>query len=50
MAAFTDNGDIAVRPWDHYVPIRMDLMDFDEKIEWARNNDEEMARIASRGQ
>ena len=39
---FDDIGTLAVRPWLHYVPVKMDLSDFDEKLEWARNHDHEM--------
>jgi len=28
-------------PWKHYVPVKADLSDLYEKIEWLRNNDEE---------
>lgn len=38
--AFTDVGTLMARSWEHYVPIRMDLSDFEEKVEWARQNDE----------
>ena len=27
-------------PWHNYIPIRPDLQDFRDKIEWAKNNDE----------
>ena len=35
-----------LRPWQHYVPIKEDLSDLVEKIEWARNNDEKARKIA----
>lgn len=31
-----------LRPWDHYIPIRADLGDLLEKIQWAREHDEEV--------
>ena len=34
-----------LRPWEHYVPIRADLGDLLEKIEWARDHDEEVTMI-----
>lgn len=35
-----------LRPWTHYIPIRADLGDLLEKIQWAREHDEEvMIRI-----
>lgn len=42
IAAFDDIGTIAVRPWEHYIPIKMDLSDLAEKLEWARTHDEEL--------
>eukprot|EP01006_Ploeotia_vitrea_P054534 TRINITY_DN67898_c2_g1_i2.p2 TRINITY_DN67898_c2_g1~~TRINITY_DN67898_c2_g1_i2.p2 ORF type:complete len:533 (-),score=42.17 TRINITY_DN67898_c2_g1_i2:1730-3208(-) len=32
-------------PWEHYIPVAHDLHDLREKIEWARNNDDEARRI-----
>ena len=37
-------------PWRHYVPIRADLADFDEKLAWLFSVPEEAARIARAGQ
>lgn len=31
-----------LRPWEHYIPIRADLGDLLEKIQWARDHDEEV--------
>lgn len=31
-----------LRPWEHYIPVRADLGDLLEKIQWARDNDEEV--------
>ena len=31
-----------LRPWEHYIPIRADLGDLLEKIQWAREHDEEV--------
>ena len=39
MAAFEDIATIAAKPWIHYVPVNIDLTDFDEKMEWAKKND-----------
>ena len=49
MKTFEDIGSIAMRPWEHYVPVRMDFSDFKEKIQWAKEHDEEMKQIAERG-
>lgn len=31
-----------LQPWEHYIPIRADLGDLLEKIQWAREHDEEV--------
>jgi len=36
-------------PWRHYVPVRADLSDLNEKIDWCRTHDAECAQIASAG-
>lgn len=37
-------------PWEHYVPVRADMSDLAEKIDWVRSNDGEAQAIAQRGQ
>lgn len=37
-------------PYQHYVPIRSDLGDLDEKIDWVRSHDHEAKEIAAAGQ
>lgn len=32
-----------LRPWEHYVPVRADLGDLLEKIQWARQHDEDVS-------
>lgn len=39
-----------LQPWEHYIPIRADLGDLLEKIQWARDHDEEVKKIAQTGQ
>jgi Glycosyl transferase family 90 len=39
-----------LKPWEHYVPVKADMSDFAEKIEWVRTNDAEAKAIAERGQ
>ncbi len=39
-----------IRPWEHFVPVRADMSDLIEKIEWARSNDAEAKAIAANGQ
>jgi hypothetical protein len=36
-------------PWRHYVPVRADMADMVEKIEWCRGHDGECAEIARAG-
>ena len=37
-------------PWEHYVPVRADMSDLTEKLDWVRTNDAEAQGIAARGQ
>jgi hypothetical protein len=39
-----------IRPWEHFVPVRPDMSDLIEKIEWARSHDSEAKTIARNGQ
>lgn len=32
-----------LQPWEHYVPVRADLGDLLEKIQWAREHDEQVS-------
>lgn len=41
-------GDL--RPFEHYVPIRADMSDLQEKIAWIRDHDTEARTIAENGQ
>ena len=36
-------------PWEHYVPVKMDLSDLKEKFDWAEANPEEAQAIARAG-
>lgn len=40
----------ALRPFEHYIPVREDFADVPERILWARGNDELSQRIAENGQ
>ena len=46
VAAFEDISTIVTEPWKHYVPVKMDLSDFKEKLEWAKSHDAELEKIA----
>lgn len=37
-----------LEPWVHYVPVKSDLSDLMEKIQWCRDNDRKCKEIASR--
>ena len=39
-----------LQPWVHYVPVKNDLSDLVEMIEWAKKNDKEAKKIAKAGQ
>ncbi|XP_065846739.1 protein O-glucosyltransferase 2-like isoform X2 [Oscarella lobularis] len=39
-----------LEPWVHYIPLKSDLSDVIEKIEWARSHDEEARQIGRNGQ
>ncbi|XP_066475946.1 protein O-glucosyltransferase 3 isoform X1 [Tiliqua scincoides] len=41
---------VELEPWRHYVPVKRTLEDLLEKIKWAKENDEEVRRIAKEGQ
>lgn len=35
-----------IHPWVHYVPVREDLTDLMEKLEWAETHQDEARRIS----
>ncbi|MEW9806552.1 glycosyl transferase family 90 [Mesorhizobium sp. ZMM04-5] len=39
-----------IRPWEHYVPVKADLSDLLEQIDWVRSNDGSAREIAAHGQ
>ena len=49
MATFTDIGSVIAKPWVHYIPAKIDSSDLQEKINWARENDEELQKISKNG-
>lgn len=42
--------DGSLRPWEHYIPVRRDLDDLEQKVEWVFNNYEYAAAIGRDGQ
>jgi hypothetical protein len=38
-----------LHPWKHYVPIRNDLSDLEERVAWCLDNDEHAREIAANG-
>ncbi|KAH6563066.1 hypothetical protein BASA60_010852 [Batrachochytrium salamandrivorans] len=49
MTIFNEYFERWIVPWEHYIPVAVDLSDLEEKITWARNNDAEARRIAESG-
>lgn len=39
-----------LRPWEHYIPVRADLGDLVERVEWTRANPAQSAEIGANGQ
>ena len=39
----------ALVPWEHYIPVKNNLSDLSEKIQWAREHDAEAKEIATNG-
>lgn len=39
-----------IKPWEHYVPVKSDMSDFFEKVEWVRANEKRAFEIAQNGQ
>ena len=39
----------AMRPWEHYVPVRRDLSDLEERIGWCLDNDDAAREIGANG-
>ena len=38
-----------MKPDEHYIPVKKDLSDLIEKLEWAKENDEKARQIAENG-
>ena len=47
---FDDFNTIHTKPYEHYLPVKMDLSDLNEKIEWATNNQIKAKEIAKNAQ
>ena len=43
-------GSMALQPYEHFIPVREDLADLPQLIEWARAHDSLCQRIAENGQ
>ena len=50
IAAIHDLCTLITRPWVDFIPVKMDLSDLEEKINWAKNRDSNIRRIARQGQ
>jgi hypothetical protein len=40
--------EVLLQPWVHYIPIKDDLSDLEEKVQWMQDNDEKAQIIAER--
>jgi hypothetical protein len=38
-----------LRPWEHYIPIKNDLSDLEERVAWCLDNDDGAREIAANG-
>jgi hypothetical protein len=38
-----------MKEWEHYIPIKPDLSDIEEKYKWAIENDDKCKKIAENG-
>ena len=47
---FSEWFDERIKPFEHYIPVKLDFSDLAEKLQWALDNDEEAAQIAIEGQ
>ncbi|KAJ3192376.1 F-actin-capping protein subunit alpha, partial [Entophlyctis luteolus] len=43
---FVDWYLTSLKPWVHYVPVKLDFSDLDERLEWLRNHDDEAQQIS----
>lgn len=48
-SAINDLASLLIKPWVHYVPLRLDMSDLQVKIRWGKNNDQQLRKIAKRG-
>lgn len=39
-----------IRPWEHFVPVKADLSNLAEQVDWVRSNDSRAREIAANGQ
>lgn len=46
---FEDIGTLATVPWRDYIPLNINASDLQKKLEWARENDEQIYKISKRG-
>lgn len=45
---FETFASVHFRPWEHYVPFREDLTDFEERLEWCEGHQDECRAMAER--
>ena len=47
---FSEWYDERLKPYEHFIPVRLDYSDLEEKLHWAINHDSKAAEIAAKGQ
>ncbi|KAF8191966.1 glycosyl transferase family 90-domain-containing protein [Mycena galopus ATCC 62051] len=47
--AFQEHFSDWLRPYEHYIPVKVDLSDLVDRVQWAREHDEEARLIQQRG-
>lgn len=45
---FESFASVHFRPWEHYVPFRQDLSDFEDRLAWCHDNDAECREMTER--
>ncbi|MBB1499004.1 glycosyl transferase family 90 [Paracoccus sp. MC1862] len=45
---FESFASVHFKPWEHYVPFRQDLSDFEDRLAWCRKNDAECREMTER--
>lgn len=49
QSTYSEHFYSQVEPWVHYIPVAADLADLEDKIKWAKDNDEKARNISKNG-